>query len=303
MEHYHLQVVAGCRELAPCDSVVVSEPLQPNGLTTVDVDPSARQLIELCEDEYARFAPDLANALQEGARTGGFIDGEVYSARDRRELPIFCEVVRPQRVQSGLVLTPHWRRRPLGNIRLQRHGGAPFRPSDLEQVLALLPVVELGLVLLRSQASVAGTAEVAGLSTREGEVAHYVACGLTTRQISLLLGTSHHTVRNQIGRIFLKLGVSNRAELAAAVTVRKSSHALSGGRTEFWLARSLIASLGRREEEVAQYISRGLTTAQIASIIGTSPLTVRNQIRRIFDKLGVGSRAQVAELLLSIRGA
>ena len=52
------------------------------------------------------------------------------------------------------------------------------------------------------------------LPHREAEVARLVADGLTNREIALVLGTSPHTVRNQLSRIFERLGVSSRLELA-----------------------------------------------------------------------------------------
>jgi DNA-binding CsgD family transcriptional regulator len=53
-----------------------------------------------------------------------------------------------------------------------------------------------------------------------------------------------------------------------------------------------------REREVAAHLRFGHTNEQIARALGTSPRTVRNQLSCIYQKLGVGSRAEVvAELL------
>jgi DNA-binding NarL/FixJ family response regulator len=52
------------------------------------------------------------------------------------------------------------------------------------------------------------------LTRREEEVVHLVEDGLTNRQIAVNLGLSEHTVRNNLFRIFDKLGVSTRVELA-----------------------------------------------------------------------------------------
>jgi DNA-binding NarL/FixJ family response regulator len=59
------------------------------------------------------------------------------------------------------------------------------------------------------------------LTTREEEIVHLVEDGLTNRQIAVRLGLSEHTVRNNLFRIFDKLGVSTRVELAL-YTVRHS---------------------------------------------------------------------------------
>jgi len=61
------------------------------------------------------------------------------------------------------------------------------------------------------------------LTKREGEVARLVAEGLTNRQVSEQLKLSEHTVKNCLFRVYDKLGVSNRVELALySVTHRPS---------------------------------------------------------------------------------
>jgi DNA-binding NarL/FixJ family response regulator len=62
----------------------------------------------------------------------------------------------------------------------------------------------------------------------------------------------------------------------------------------------LLARLGlsRRECEVAQAIVRGRSTAQIAGDLVVSPHTVQDHVRKVFDKLGVTSRQQLAVRLL-----
>lgn len=51
------------------------------------------------------------------------------------------------------------------------------------------------------------------LSLREQQVVHYLAEGLTNREIGARLGLSRHTIKNYLLKIFDKLGVSNRVEL------------------------------------------------------------------------------------------
>jgi two-component system response regulator DevR len=51
------------------------------------------------------------------------------------------------------------------------------------------------------------------LSSRERQVVHYLAEGLTNREIGVQLGLSRHTIKNYLLKIFDKLGVSNRVEL------------------------------------------------------------------------------------------
>ena len=52
------------------------------------------------------------------------------------------------------------------------------------------------------------------LTPREGQVVRLVAEGLTNREISREIGISEHTVKNCVFRVYNKLGVSTRVELA-----------------------------------------------------------------------------------------
>jgi DNA-binding CsgD family transcriptional regulator len=211
------------RALIPYDTAVFSEPLRPAAITTVDVDRAAFDLIEHCERNFARYEPDLRGSLEVARRVGGFVDHEVYSSRDRRELPIYCEMVRPQGISSILMLLPAWKGNVVGMIRLQRHASTPFSREDVDAAVAFLPVVEVGLAALRSTPSPVAEGAMPELSRREAQIAGHVERGLTTSQIALILGTSPLTVRNQIGRIFDKTRVASRAELAAWVTRRRAA--------------------------------------------------------------------------------
>ena len=51
--------------------------------------------------------------------------------------------------------------------------------------------------------------------------------------------------------------------------------------------------LSRRERDVVQRVSEGLTNREIAGLLGLSENTVKNYIYRIFDKLGISSRVEL----------
>src|SRR6266404_4867824 len=59
------------------------------------------------------------------------------------------------------------------------------------------------------------------LTPREGEVVHLLAEGLSTREISLKVGVTEHTVRNYLSNIYDKIGVSSRVELALYAITRE----------------------------------------------------------------------------------
>lgn len=63
-------------------------------------------------------------------------------------------------------------------------------------------------------------------------------------------------------------------------------------------ARARGPQLTRRENQVLQALARGLTNRAIADELFISENTVKNHVRRLFEKLGVGSRTEAV-----IRGA
>jgi DNA-binding CsgD family transcriptional regulator len=62
--------------------------------------------------------------------------------------------------------------------------------------------------------------------------------------------------------------------------------------------RSTDYRLTPREAQVLDYLERGLTNREIARACGTSPHTVRNQLRTIFAKLGASTRAEAVAISL-----
>jgi DNA-binding NarL/FixJ family response regulator len=61
------------------------------------------------------------------------------------------------------------------------------------------------------------------LSKREKELLPLVASGLSNREISARLNLSEHTVKNHLGNVYDKLGISSRVELILYATRREPS--------------------------------------------------------------------------------
>ncbi|MGH3683408.1 MAG: response regulator transcription factor, partial [Natronosporangium sp.] len=51
--------------------------------------------------------------------------------------------------------------------------------------------------------------------------------------------------------------------------------------------------LTQREQEVLQWLARGLTTAELTQRLGISAHTVRDHVKSLFGKVGVRSRAEL----------
>ncbi|WP_166974505.1 response regulator [Brevibacterium atlanticum] len=58
-----------------------------------------------------------------------------------------------------------------------------------------------------------------------------------------------------------------------------------------------LVSLSDREREIAEAVAQGMTNAQVARALFVSTATVKTHLARIFDKLEVSSRVQLALLV------
>jgi DNA-binding NarL/FixJ family response regulator len=52
-----------------------------------------------------------------------------------------------------------------------------------------------------------------------------------------------------------------------------------------------------KEQQIAKLVAQGLTNKEIAQRLGSSPFTVRNQVKIIIRKLELKNRIQVAYLI------
>lgn len=85
-----------------------------------------------------------------------------------------------------------------------------MRPTDLRATQVRLG--DRPYVLLSFPKEVSGTD---ALTTAERQVVLAVLAGLSNAEVARLRGSSPRTIANQLARIYRKLGVSSRAELAA----------------------------------------------------------------------------------------
>jgi DNA-binding CsgD family transcriptional regulator len=164
-----------------------------------------------------RYLPELARATQAAVRNGGaYLDNEIYTASERGRMHFYGDIIRPQNITSQLVGHLSFRERRLGNVHLCRHGRSrSFKRSELASLLAVVPTLALAEKALRlAPPDPWDEQALERLTVRERQISTYICSGLRTQEIASLLGTSPYTVRNQLQKLFDKLGVSNRTELA-----------------------------------------------------------------------------------------
>jgi DNA-binding NarL/FixJ family response regulator len=122
------------------------------------------------------------------------------------------------------------------------------------------------------------------LSSREQQVCKLVLRGSSNKLIAYELGLSTGTVSTYLRRVSSKLQVSSRIALIHALRTPQALHK--------------TVTLTLAEREVLGIVLEGASNAEIARRRSTSARTVAVQIKAIFTKLGVRSRAELAAALV-----
>jgi DNA-binding NarL/FixJ family response regulator len=88
--------------------------------------------------------------------------------------------------------------------------------------------------------------------------------------------------------VALRLGTVGMGEVMWLLSLRQADPASP--------SRLATASLTPREAEVLSWIAKGKTNRDVGDILGISPRTVNKHLERVFEKLGVETRAAAAAL-------
>jgi len=98
---------------------------------------------------------------------------------------------------------------------------------------------------------------------------------------------------------------ARRPREAAAASVRSAAHQRSteGATTPALVQRATPTALTRREREIGLLAVRGLASKAIARELGVSERTVSNHLQNAYVKLGISTRADLAEALGVVEGA
>src|SRR4051812_20986444 len=157
-----------------------------------------------------RYMSGLEKSRLAAVAERAYLDTELFSARERRLLPFYAEIVRPQGITSQLGTTTHFRGQVLSTMFLCRHGGAGFRARELESLRRVVPLMAMAEAALTARVDAPPAEE---LTPRERQIVEYLCRGFRNQDIATVLGTSANTVRNQLQRLFTKTSVASRAEL------------------------------------------------------------------------------------------
>jgi DNA-binding CsgD family transcriptional regulator len=145
---------------------------------------------------------------------------EVWPASRQHELAVFNEVLVPTGMRHMLVRASVRHGNVAGFNLERRRATSPFSDADLRLIDVVAPflhIVEV-LTLDADDFGLEGFSIEHRLSNREAEFVELVGKGLQNAEIAMLARVSVNTVRNTLVKVFEKVGVSTRAELAALST-------------------------------------------------------------------------------------
>ncbi len=131
------------------------------------------------------------------------------------------------------------------------------------------------------------------LSPRQSDLVRLVAQGMRNKEIAAALSLTEGTVKVYLSRLFAKLGVKGRFDLAlhGLRNVADVSAAPSG----------IAERLSARERQIADLLPAGLNNREIARRLSISEGTVKVYLSRMFRKVGVSGRYELAVRSLRMR--
>jgi DNA-binding NarL/FixJ family response regulator len=155
------------------------------------------------------------------------------------------------------------------------------------------------------------------LTPQERATLKYLALGASNKDIAFALGLPAGTVSSSVTKVMRKLGVKRRVDLALFADPSRMDRldlavadgdgggaGEAGDLGELGVLRAdarphgvAAEALSVAELEVTSYVARGWSNERIANERQVSPRTIANQLRAIYDKLGVTSRSQLVRVV------
>jgi DNA-binding CsgD family transcriptional regulator len=163
-------------------------------------------------------AAETAPVFEAAGRSGGIaIDSDVLTQATREKLHYFSEVVFPAGIRHMMWMALRLRGTLVATVALCRRGSG-FRESEVQSMRSLLPILALAdASFLLPPGIRSHELPLPHLTARERDIVDLVSLGYTNAEIAFALGSSANTVRNQLHAVFIKLGVTTRAELVGLV--------------------------------------------------------------------------------------
>jgi DNA-binding CsgD family transcriptional regulator len=184
-------------------------------LRTVETAISGMSAVDF--DEYEREWRPLDRVLTRMLeRQVPMHNAQIYSERDLKTDPLYADFGRRVRVYRYMCAPLYGSHAELhGMLRVCRAPDEkPFDAADLSLMTALGGYISSALTRVSSPTSTSDARGSPALTRRELQIARLVASGRNNRQIALHLGLARETIKQTLRRVYQKLGVRCRAEMA-----------------------------------------------------------------------------------------
>ncbi len=207
VEDFRTRVSQHFREWLDADVALLAT-LEPWGHAPAGFEPATAAALEAHWDAYGR---ELAPVRASAARHGSSSDREVLGCALERTR-VYREVMAPSGGHESLLALPAFRNRLLGLLMVGRR-----RRSFSRAARGRMATLAAGVAVTLTAVLIAPPVAPPELTAAERDLLEYLQLGHSTRDIALARGRSVYTVRNQLSRLYRKLGVANRTEAVGAM--------------------------------------------------------------------------------------
>jgi DNA-binding NarL/FixJ family response regulator len=135
------------------------------------------------------------------------------------------------------------------------------------------------------------------LTERETEVLSLLLLGYDNNSIGAELHLTERTVKDRLSKLMHKVGVHNRVQLAVAAATLDAGQPAQRDMSRY---RAALDALGPKRKHIAALVREGLTNRAIAQVLGTTEGTIKGYLKSIYDALGVSTRLELANWMLSL---
>ena len=135
------------------------------------------------------------------------------------------------------------------------------------------------------------------LTEREIQVLRLLVLGYDNASIAAELHLTERTVKDRLSKLMHKAGVHNRVQLAVAAARLDASPPADRDMSRY---RAALDALGAKRKRIATLVRDGLTNRAIAQALGTTEGTIKGYLKNIYDALGVSSRLELANWMLTL---
>jgi DNA-binding NarL/FixJ family response regulator len=130
--------------------------------------------------------------------------------------------------------------------------------------------------------------EATQLTPRERDVIKLLLLGCDITEISKTLNIAPRTVKAHFSRIYLRYGISGGIKRVKLATLVLSEPFVHTDRVH------TSVDANERERQVIELVAQGLNNRQMAIAMGISEHAIKNNLKSIYDRLGVWNRLELA---------